>query len=152
VLYAKKESQYHLRPLIVARGHEDTSIRRLENYNTRNLPELLGLGAAIDFYKTIGQVNIHNRSYELKNYFLSKVNKNPNLKIKTPAGNALSAAIQVVEVVDKDVAEVKDKLFDKYGIDCRPMTGFGLNALRISLAIYITKKDIDYLVEALEAV
>ena len=29
------------------------------------------------------------------------------------------------------------------------MARFGLNALRISLAIYITKADIDYLVEAL---
>jgi selenocysteine lyase/cysteine desulfurase len=31
------------------------------------------------------------------------------------------------------------------------MSGFDLNALRLSFAIYITKKDIDYLVEALES-
>ena len=55
IFYAKKESQHHLKPLIVARGHEDESIRRLENYNTRNLPELLGLGAAVEFYNKIGQ-------------------------------------------------------------------------------------------------
>ena len=31
------------------------------------------------------------------------------------------------------------------------MSGKGLNALRLSFAIYITKKDIDYLVAALRA-
>jgi cysteine desulfurase/selenocysteine lyase len=32
------------------------------------------------------------------------------------------------------------------------MTTFGLNSVRISFAIFITKKDIDYLVEALEEI
>ena len=46
IFYARQEAQQHLRPLIVASGYEDESVRRFENYNTRNLPELLGLGAA----------------------------------------------------------------------------------------------------------
>ena len=152
VLYARNESQHHLKPLIVAREHEDKTIRRLENYNTRNLPELLGLGSAIKFYNTLGPDTIHKRSYELKEYFVSKVKDNTKLKIKTPAAQELSCAIQVVEVIGRDVREVKKKLFEEYGIDCRPMTGFELNALRISLAVYITKKDIDYLLKALNEV
>ena len=101
VFYAKKESQHHLKPLIVCKGHKDKSIRRLENYNTRNLPEVLGLGASIHFLNT--------------------------------------------------VSRVKTRLFEKYGIDSRPMSSFELNAVRLSFAIYITKKDIDYLVSALES-
>ena len=50
IFYAKEESQQYLKPLMVARGYKDKSIRRLENYNTRNLPEVLGLGASIDFH------------------------------------------------------------------------------------------------------
>jgi len=150
VFYAKQDSQKYLKPLMVARGHKDKTIRRLENYNTRNLPEVLGLGAAIDFYNTVGQQRIHQRSYELKTYFRTKIENNPKLVIKTPGPDELSGAIQVVEVIGKDVKEVKTALFETYGIDCRPMTGFGLNALRFSFAIYITKKDIDYLVNALE--
>lgn len=152
VFYAKKESQKHLKPLIVCKGYKDKSIRRLENYNTRNLPEVLGLGASIDFLNAIGIDKINNRTYELKSYFRSKLENNPKFKLKTPENDHLSGAIQVVEVVGKNVNSVKQKLFEKHGIDCRPMSGFGLNALRISLAIYITKKDIDGLVEALENV
>lgn len=152
VFYAKKESQKHLKPLIVCKGYKDKSIRRLENYNTRNLPEVLGLGASIDFLNAIGIDKINNRTYELKSYFRSKLENNPKFKLKTPENDHLSGAIQVVEVVGKNVNSVKQKLFEKHGIDCRPMSGFGLNALRISLPIYITKKDIDGLVEALENV
>ena len=152
VFYAKKESQHHLKPLMVARGHEDKSIRRLENYNTRNLPELLGLGASIQYLNSIGLEKIHNRTFELKSYFRSKIENNPKFKIKTPASDDLSVAIQVVEVVGKPVSKVKKQLFDKHGIDCRPMSGFGLNAVRLSFAIYITKKDIDDLVSALDSI
>jgi selenocysteine lyase/cysteine desulfurase len=152
VFYAKKESQKHLKPMVVCRGYQDKSIRRLENYNTRNLPEVLGLGASVDFINSIGAQKIHNRTFELKSYFRSKVETNPKFKLKTPASDDLSGAIQVAEVVGKNVKNVKKQLFDKYGIDCRPMTKFGLNAVRLSFAIYITKEDIDRLVEALESV
>lgn len=151
IFYAKKESQDFLRPLIVARGHTDTSIRRLENYNTRNLPEVLGLGASIDFHHIIGGERIHQRTFELKKYFRSKLEGDSRFIIKTPALDDLSGAIQVVEVNGQQVKDVKEQLWDRYGIDCRPMSSKGLNALRLSFAIYITKKDIDYLVAALKA-
>ncbi|MEM6316195.1 MAG: aminotransferase class V-fold PLP-dependent enzyme [Bacteroidota bacterium] len=152
ILYAKESSQTQLKPLIVCRGYEDPSIRRLENYNTRNLPELLGLGAAVEFCNQIGKKKISDRSYELKAYFRSKMMDKSTFNLKSPELDDLSAAIQVVEVVGKKVQKVKKQLFKKYGIDCRPMSTFGLNALRISLSIYTTKVDIDYLVEALHEV
>ncbi|WP_047418305.1 aminotransferase class V-fold PLP-dependent enzyme [Cellulophaga sp. Hel_I_12] len=149
IFYAKKESQKHLKPLIVARGYKDTSIRRLENYNTRNLPEVLGFGASLDYHDSIGAKKIEARTYELKAYFSNAIKKHPKLVLKTPALASLSAGIQVVEILGKDVQTVKNSLFDDYGIDCRPMSSFGLNAVRLSFAIFITKKDIDRLVMAL---
>ena len=113
---------------------------------------MLGLGAALDYQQQIGTMRISKRSYELKSYFRNKIKNNPKLKVKTPAHDELSSAIQVVEVVGKDVKDVQQKLLDEYNFDCRPMTEFGLNALRFSLAIYITKTDIDELVELLDTV
>lgn len=152
IFYAKQESQHHLKPLMVAWGYQDKSIRRLENYNTRNLPEYLGLGSAIEFHSKIGSKKIAKRSYELKHYFRSKLKDNPKFKLKTPEHDALSCAIQTVEIVGKNVGDVKKQLFENYGIDTRPMSVFDLNGVRISFAIYITKKDIDYLVNALETI
>lgn len=152
VFYAKKSSQHHLKPLMVARGYTNTTIRRLETYNTRSLPEILGLGSAIDFINKVGPDTIHQRTFELKSYLRKKLADNDKFKLKAPADDELSGAIQSVEVVGKNVAEVKDQLYTDFGIDCRPMSKFGLNALRISLSIYITRKDIDYLVDALASI
>ncbi len=152
IFYAKKEQQELLKPLIVARGYKDPSIRRLENYNTRNLPELLGLGAAIDYRNSIGEDRIHKRTYELKDYFLKAIESSDLIVTKTPSSNDLSAGIQVVEIKGKDVQVVKEELFNDFGIDSRPMSKFGLNAVRLSFAIFIRKEDIDHLVTALKTV
>jgi selenocysteine lyase/cysteine desulfurase len=151
IFYAREEAQAALRPLIVARGYQNRTIRRFENYNTRNLPELLGLGAALDYRELVGSDKIHARSYELKQYFRMKLADTERFQIKTPIPDDLSAAIQTVEVVGQKVGAVRRKLTDDYQIDCRPMSSHDLNGLRISLAIFITKADIDYLAEALEA-
>ena len=152
VFYAKKESQKDLKPLIVARGHNDTSIRRLENYNTRNLPEYLGLGKSVEFLNAIGIDKIHQRSYELKDYFRERAKTIKNIRFKTPESDELSCAIQTVELKGIPVNTVKKQLFERYNIDCRPMSSFGLNGVRLSFGMYITKQDIDYLVEALDAI
>lgn len=152
IFYAKKDSQKFIKPLIVASGYEDHSIRRFENYNTRNLPEYLGLGSALDFNSLIGTERIGERIYGLKRYFRAMVEKKSFLRIKTPDHDSLSAGITAVEVVGKDVKEVRDQLLKKYNIDCRPMTTHNLNALRISLSIFITKQDIDYLLQSLEKI
>lgn len=152
IFYARKESQPLIKPLIVAHGYEDSSIRRFENYNTRNFPELLGLGTAIDFLNLIGSARIERRVLELKHYFRKQAASRPYLNIKTPAPDSLSAGITTVEVKGHKVTDVRNTLLEKYKIDCRPMGMFGLNGLRISLSIYITKKDIDYLMNALDEI
>ena len=153
IFFAKKESQKYLKPIIVSRPHyTDKSIRRLENYNSRNYPELLGLGAAIDFYNLIGGEKREQRLYELKNYLRQSLNDKNRFMFKTPADDELSCAIHTVEVVGKKVGDVKNALFDNYKIDCRPMSTHGLNGVRISLSAFITKADIDYLVRALKSI
>ncbi|MEM6771294.1 MAG: aminotransferase class V-fold PLP-dependent enzyme, partial [Bacteroidota bacterium] len=152
VFYAREDAQQYLNPLIVCRGWEDESIRRLENYNTRNLPELLGLGAALDFRTLIGQERIEHRIFELKDYFRKQLIDDARFALKSPADDGLSAGIQSVEIIGTSAVAVRDHLRDNYGIDCRPMSGYGINGVRISLAIYTTKADVDRLVEGLKSV
>ena len=85
----------------------------------------------------------------MKDYFRQQIASHPAFELKSPGPDELSAAIQVVEVLGKDVNNAKDYLFDHHHIDCRPMRNFELNGLRFSFAVYITKGDIDDLVVAL---
>ena len=136
---------------MVSQNWSDTSIRMFEDYNTRNLPELLGLGTAIDFNNIIGTGKKEQRIYELKRYFRSMIEGQKKFILKTPAPDDLSAGIQVVEIEGIDVVKAASQLFDKFNIDCRPMTGHQLNALRISLSPFNTMEDVDYLVSSLNS-
>ena len=152
IFYARKEAQSRLKPLIVCRGYENKTIRRFENYNTRNLPELLGLGAALDYRAQIGEERIQNRVYGLKKYFRDSLANDKRFAFKTPASDDLSAGIQTVELLGQSSGDVKRKLTTEYQIDCRPMSSHDINGVRISLAIFITKADVDYLAGALKTI
>ena len=105
IFYARQPSQPFLKPLIVARGWEDESIRRLENYNTRNLPEVLGLGTAIDFQNLMKPDRRQARIFELKRYFRRAIGDDPAFKVKTPASDELSAGITTVEAANAFLRE-----------------------------------------------
>ena len=135
--------------MIVCRGWEDRSIRSFENYNTRNLPEVLGLGVAFDFQNLVGPKRRQARIFELKRYFRDRIEGDPVFAVKTPASDELSAGITTIEVVGREVREVAAALAERHRIDCRPMTNHGLNGLRISLSIFNTEDQVDLLVGAL---
>lgn len=152
IFYARDNMREMIEPLIVANGYEDRSIRRFENYNSRNLPELLGLGTAIDFHNLLGAKKKEKRIYELKNYFLGKINESKSFIVKTPQLDSLSAGIQNVEIVGKNVGDCAKILDEKFSINVRPMSSHSLNGLRISFSIFNTKSDIDYLLESLHEI
>ena len=152
VFYARQASQPLLKPLIVCRGWENRSIRSFENYNTRNLPEVLGLGVAFDFQKLLRPARRQARIYELKHYFRDRIGDDSSFVFKTPASDELSCGITTIEVVGRDVREVATVLSERYQIDCRPMTTHDLNGLRISLSVFNTEDQIDVLVAALHGI
>jgi len=149
IFYARQASHSLLKPLIVAHGWEDETIRRLENYNTRNLSEVLGLGVAIDFQNLLGTGRRQARIFELKKYLRSRIGNDPAFAIKTPASDELSAGITTIEVVGRDVKEVATALAERYRIDCRPMSTHGLNGLRVSLSVFNSEDQVDTLVGGL---
>jgi selenocysteine lyase/cysteine desulfurase len=150
LLYAAGNRKEMLKPLMVSSKWSKPDIRMFENYNTRNLPDVLGLGAALEFNNMIGQERKEQRIYSLKRYFRSALSEDKRFIFKTPESDVLSAGIQSVEVSGKRVGDVSAFLSEKYGIDCRPMTSHGLNALRISLSVFNTIDDVDILVRGLK--
>jgi selenocysteine lyase/cysteine desulfurase len=150
VFYADGEKRKNLKPLIVSGMYYlNDSCRKFENYNTRNFPELLGLGAAFDFRALVGPQRIQKRIYQLKHYFRDQVAQLPFIRVKTPEDDLLSAGITVIEILNRDAREIQQKLLSSYNIDCRAMTTHKLNGLRISLGLCVVESDIDRLVDVL---
>ncbi|MDG2450788.1 MAG: aminotransferase class V-fold PLP-dependent enzyme [Saprospiraceae bacterium] len=149
LFYARKESQKWLKPFIANYNYDKDGISKIDDYNTRNLPDVLGMGAAIQFHKMIGLKSIMARTLDLKKRFLSRLKDHPQFKIKTPLGQDQSHHILTIEKIGTDVNDLKESLFNKNGIDVRGMSSHNLNGIRISFAMYQKEEDIDLLIDTL---
>jgi len=150
LFYVHPERLHLLKPLIVSSAYyKEKNARQFENYNTRNVPEVLGLGVALDYNRMLASEAIHERVIELKHYLRNRVEETVGLRMKSPANDGLTAGINNVEVIGKDVQEVAKTLDERHRINCRPMAGHNLNSLRISTAVYNSETQIDALVAAL---
>lgn len=149
VLYCRKETEQQLQPLIANHKWNDKTMRRVEDYNTRNLPELLGLGVAVDFHNAIGAEAIMERMQVLRNYFLEEVDKIPTLTLHTPRNPKLSQQIIAVERSGEMFYKFKKRLERDHQIGVRSMGSHDIGGIRISLAIFNLEEDIERLVEAM---
>lgn len=149
VLFARRDSQRLLKPLVVTQGWQDETIRRLENYNTRNLPEVLGLGVALEFQRLVGPERRTRRLRELSRQLRAALGDDPRFAFTTPTGAGLSAGITTVEVLGREAREVAAELAERHHLDCRPMTALGLNGLRISMSVFTTEDQVEVLTSAL---
>ena len=161
VLFAKKEILNNLPPLLNG-GHmiKEVTMDKF-TYNdipwkfeagTPNIAQVIGLGAAINFYNSIDYKSKNLYLKNLNKYLVEKLNEIPDLKIYPDKldknGPVLSFIIKNIHGYDLA------KLLDLNGICIRSghhcaqptLKKFNLQSLnRISLYYYNTKKDIDTL-------
>lgn len=149
IFYARHEAQHLLKPLVVAAKWEDRSIRRFENYNTCDLPEVLGLGETLDFQRLFGPARTQQRILGLKQRLREALAGDPRFPLKTPAPDTLSAGITTVEVVGREVREMGTALSERHRIDCRPVSSHGLNGLRISLCVFNGEDQVELLLQGM---
>jgi selenocysteine lyase/cysteine desulfurase len=152
VFYAKEDKQELLKPFIANRSYKRPGLKKIEDYNTRNLPELLGLGAALQFHEMIGLENSISRIQFLIEKFVEAIKDDPALVIKTPLHPELSHQILTVQKKETGVSDIKNALFDTHKIDVRGMYSHGINGVRISFSIYHDESDINAIVKALKSI
>jgi len=88
-------------------GWKEESIRRLENYNTRNLPEVLGLGVAFDFQQLMGPQRRSGRILTLKHYLRESLDDEPGLTI-TRVGRPQCPILELCERLNRKVLASRD--------------------------------------------
>jgi isopenicillin-N epimerase len=151
LFYVRKDRMDELSPLIVSKAYyHQNNARKFENYNTRNVPEVLGLGVALDYLSMVGLQNLYERVLSLKSYLRKRVEASRLLSLETPEDDSLSAGITNVSVSGKEAHAVANVLDTEYAINCRPMQILGLNSLRVSTAVYNRFEQVDQLIDVLE--
>ena len=152
VLYVRKEAQDRLWPTIV--GFEwdvYKDARKLKPQGQRSHALTLGLGEAVDFNLLVGKDRIERRVKALSSYLKQELKKISAVKVHTPDDPYLSGGLTAFSLGGVSPDKYVDYVRSKYNIivrtiGCEEQGSYGI---RVSTPIYISYKEIDMLVEAI---
>ncbi len=97
----------------------------------------------------IGGERKQKRLHYLKNYWASKTNALPGVKVGTSLDPAYGCAIGLLQVEGKTPAQVDSFLFEKYKIHTTGINWENIVGVRITPNVYTLPADLDILVEGI---
>ena len=124
-------------------------IRKFENIGTRSFPIEQGIGEAINFHEGIGSKRKEERIRYLKNYWASKVQQIPKVKLHTSLDPKYSCAICGVSIDGMTPVELDDALFNDYKIHTVGIVYENISMVRVTPHVYTRLDDLDKLVTAI---
>jgi len=124
---------------------------RAAEYGTRNVPLIVGLGAAVEFLEMIGMEAIGRYTRSLVRQLRDRLGRMSGVEILTPQQPGASASILTVRIggAQMDPWRWAGELRRRYRIRTRPVGEHGLNALRVSLHLFNSARQVERLVVAL---
>jgi len=154
-LYVRKEIQDRVLPLVTNRasGYDRERAGKLDAIGTFDVPTKIGMGAAIDFHRTIGLDRVEARCVGLMRTMKEKLAQIPGVRIYTPIGPEMSSALVGFSVKKIPNHQLKKRLYDRHHIEVKLSPdgkGRNLNSIRVSAHIYNTPEEVDQLVGAIE--
>jgi selenocysteine lyase/cysteine desulfurase len=151
LLYVKPELLQRLRPMWVTWGQARWrgTARVYEDYGTRDLPEVLSLGDALDFQAAIGQTRKEDRYRQIFQYFMDAVDAHPGVAWRSPREWEMGGILTAVQLLNRRADEASDDLYEHHGIVLRPFPQEGLNALRVSPNLMNSEEELDRLLRIL---
>ncbi len=154
-LYARKEMQSLLEPLIVSWGWQaekpGTSrfIDELEWQGTRDIAAYLSVPAAIQFMAEHDWAQVQHACHELARYTRRKISELTELEPITPDWSEWYAQMVALPLPSYDAEILKARLYDEFRIEVPIVTWNGRQFVRVSIQGYNTRADIDALMNAL---
>jgi isopenicillin-N epimerase len=157
-LYARRDRQALLEPLVVSWGYEalmpgdSTFIDYHEYRGTRDISPALAVPDAIAFQQEHNWPNVRNRCHELLNEARQRVAAVSGAVPVAPEGTQWYAQMSSFLLPEGiDGAELKRRLYDEYSVELPYFSWNGNEMIRVSVQGYNTREDIDRLVAGLEA-
>ena len=148
ILYINENVQKDVNPLIVTWGQRrwTDDIKRFEDFGTRDLPEILTIGDAIDFQQKVGfKKSISNRK-DLRAYFKRKVDGHKRIQWRSPS-YCENVSIFALEIEGKSANKFFEDMYENHGYVFRPFENADRNTIRISLNVANKKSEIDRFLE-----
>jgi selenocysteine lyase/cysteine desulfurase len=152
MLWIKKEKIEKIWPLVCNDKPNGTDIRKFETLGTRSFPIEQGIGEAVNFQNGIGSKRKEERIRYLKNYWASRVQTIPKVKIHTSFKDEYACAICGVSVDGMTPGELDSALFGNYKIHTVGIVWENISCVRITPHVYTRIPDLDKLVMAIDTI
>lgn len=149
MMWIKKEKISKIYPLLCDDHPLSPDIRKFENLGTRSFPIEQAIGEAVNFQLAIGSKRKEDRIRYLKDYWASRVQHVPKVKLHTSLKPEYSCAICGVTVDGMTPGELDAALFNKYKIHTTSIVIENISCVRITPHVYTTIADMDKLVRAI---
>jgi selenocysteine lyase/cysteine desulfurase len=151
LLYVNKELQERLPAMWVTWGKDQWggSARKYEDYGTRDLPEVLSLGDALDFQAALGADRKEKSYREFVDALREDVDATPGVEWRSPRTWDMGGILVAVQLLAGNASAVSQELFQGQGVVVRPFPQPGLNALRVSPNLMNTKAETERLLSIL---
>lgn len=152
MMYVKKDKIKNLYPLFATSDDPlKDDIRKFENLGTRPFYIEQAIGKALEFHEMIGSERKEKRLHYLKNYWMEKVKDVPKLKFNTSLNPKWGCAIGNVAVDGKKPDELDSFLLNNYKVHTVAINWENIVGVRITPNVYTTTKNLDVLVEGINA-
>jgi selenocysteine lyase/cysteine desulfurase len=152
MLWIKSEKIEKIWPLVCNDRPRSGDIRKFEDLGTRSFPLEQGIGEALNFHNGIGPARKQARIGYLKNYWASRAQAMPKVKLRTSLNLKYSCAICGVSVDGMTPAELENALFDRYKIHTVGIVWENIKCVRVTPHVYTSIADLDKLVRGLDEI
>ncbi len=154
LLYLAERLHDQVAPLWVSSGMGSNAgtVRRFEDYGTRNRPEVLALGDALAFQEAVGmpaKEAHHRREWERAR---ERVEATPGFRWRSPTRWELAAPLYLVEVQGTSATPLSRRLWEEGGIVYRPIrVTRGIEGARISPNLQNRPEELEIFFRAAES-
>ena len=150
MMWVKSDKIEKLWPLTCNDKPRGGDIRKFETLGTRSFPLEQGIGEAINFHEGIGSKRKEERIRYLKNYWATRVQGIPKVKLHTSLDARYSCAICGVSIDGMTPSELENALFNQYKIHTVGIVWENISCVRVTPHVYTTLPDLDKLVSAIQ--
>ncbi|MCB9888212.1 MAG: aminotransferase class V-fold PLP-dependent enzyme [Planctomycetes bacterium] len=151
LLFLSRKIQPKVTPQVVTWGQHkwEGSVRRFEDYGTRDLPALLALGDAIAYQQAAGIERSAMKRATLWRHARDRVAAEPNLIWRSPRDWNLGGALFAIEVRGAAAEPLAEQAWERQRVVTRAFPAPGLNTLRVSPNALNTTAELDRLFDVL---
>ncbi len=155
VFFVRKEAQEKLWPTICTSGWDaEGSAKKYETLSQRADALILALGEAVNFQNYIGKDRIEKRVKSLAGTFKQKLAAIPGARLHTSEDPYLSGGLTAFSIEGVEPLDIVEYVRQKYNIVIRTVgsKAKGTYGVRVSTHMYINHREVDLLLEGIEAV